>query len=219
MQVSANALARLSADPGTVKGIQRRLGLPETGMWDDMTDSAFAQFQQSAGRDVSWGLTGNANEWQGLDAALSQRAPEPGNPAMQDAAYAAYLRQMGVQQANIRNEIQARTEAVQRAINRNAAGFEQQKAEGVRNAGLGWEDRGLFNSGLRQQDQAKTAAGVDYQRQQSEADQTDALATANRQAQNSLSDLAQKRAEEELNARTRIGQKRAQQVYNPMAVV
>lgn len=219
MQVSPEVLARLSADPGTVKGIQRRLGLPETGRWDDMTDSAFAQFQQGAGRDVNWGLTGNANEWSGLDAALSQRAPEDVNPAMQDAAYAAYLRQMGIQQSNIRNEIQARTEAVQRAINRNAAGFEQQKAEGVRNTGLSWEDRGLYNSGLRQQEQGKVAAGVDYQRQQSETEQTDALAQANRQAQNSLSELAQKRAEEELNARTRIGQKRAQQVYNPMAVV
>ncbi len=217
-QINAAAAQRLNADPATTKALQRRLGLPETGVWDEGTDAAMAQFQTSQGRDVNWGLTGNANEWEGLNAALAQRAPEDANPAMQDAAYAAYLRQMGVQQANIRNEIQARTEAVQRAINRNAAGYEQQKSEKTRDIALGYEDRGLSSSGARMQDQTKAAASVDYTRQQGEAEQTDALAAANRTAQGSLAELGQRRVEEERAARTRLGQSRAQQVFNPTAV-
>lgn len=214
-QINDAAVQRLNADPATTKSIQRQLGLPETGVWDGVTDSAMAQFQKSQGRDVNFGLTGDPNQWSGLNAALAQRAPEATNPAMQDPAYAAYLRTMGVQQANITNEIQNRTEAVQRAINRNAAGFEQQKDTGVNQVGLNFEDRGLYNSGVRQQEQGKTAAGVDYSRQQSEANQTDALSAANQQSEGSLATLAQQRVDQERAARDRIGAQGRQQAYNP----
>jgi 6-phosphofructokinase len=136
----------------------------------------------------------------------------------QDPAYAAYLRQFGIQNANIRNEIQARTEAVQRAINRNAAGFEQEKSNKTRDVALGYEERGFAGSGFQQQEQIRTGAEVDYRRQQSEAEQTDSLAGQNRAANNDLNELAQRRAEEEMQARTRIGQKRANQQYNPTAL-
>lgn len=211
------AVARLNASPATTKSIQRQLGLPETGVWDDMTDLSYSQWAQSMGYDPNFGMEGNVTNWNTAQAALAQRTPDTSsNPAMEDPAYAAYLRTMGIGQADIKNEIMARTEAVQRAINRNAAGYEQQKKEGTKKVALGFEDRGLGNSGAQYQQQNEVASNVDYSRNQDEAAQRDALSAANRQSQQALSQLGQKRAEMEFEARTRIGQKRAQQQYNPL---
>lgn len=134
---------------------------------------------------------------------------------MEDPAFLAFLRMSGVSEANLRNEIIFRTEAAQRAVNRAAAGYEQQKAQAGRNIGLSFEDRGLGNSGEQFRQQGESAAGIDYNRQSNEAQSNDALSLANMQAQNSLAELAQKRVEEEMAARERVGAKRAQQTYNP----
>lgn len=211
------AVARLNASPATTKDIQRKLGLPETGVWDELTDSQYGQWATSMGYDPNFGMDNNATNWNTAQAALAQRAPDTGgNPAMEDPAYAAYLRTMGISTADIKNEIMARTEAVQRAINRNAAGYEQQKSEGRKKVQLGFQDRGLGNSGAQFNQENEVASNVDYARNQDEAAQRDALSAANRQSQQALSQLGQKRAEMEFEARTRIGQKRAQQTYNPL---
>lgn len=216
--VNADAVARLNASPATVKTMQRNLGLPETGVWDDTTDQAYSLWAQGEGFDPNLGMQNDIEGWNTVQAALNQRGMgnAPANPAMEDPSYQAFLRAMGVQQANIKNEILSRTEAVLRAINRNAAGYEVQKKDKQRNIGLGFEDRGLGNSGAQYKQQSEAAAAVDYDRQQSEASQTDALDTANRAATQSLAELGQRRAEEEIAARNRIGQRRAQQTYNPL---
>lgn len=217
-RVNADARGRLNASPATVKAMQKNLGLPETGVWDEATDQAYSNWAQGEGYDPNFGMNNDAENWNTVQAALNQRGMgnAPGNPAMEDPAYQAFLRSMGVQQANIKNEIIARTEAVQRAINRNAAGYEVQKKDKQRSIGLGFEDRGLGNSGAQYRQQSEAAAAVDYDRQQSEASQHDALDAANRAATQSLAELGQRRAEEEIAARNRIGQRRAQQTYNPL---
>jgi hypothetical protein len=137
------------------------------------------------------------------------------NPATQDAAYMAFLRQMGAEEANIKNEIQARVETSQRAVNRAAAGYSQQKKEATRNTALGYEDRGFTGGGIAAKAVDEAGAKVDYDRQQYESGETDAIQEANRKAQVQLSDLARQRTEQEFAARRRIGEGRAQQVYDP----
>jgi hypothetical protein len=216
-QINDAAVGRLNASPATTKSIQRQLGLPETGQWDETTDNEYAAWAKSMGYDPNFGMDNNATNWNTAQAALAQRAPDTGgNPAMEDPAYAAYLRTMGIQQADIKNEIIARTTAVQDAINRNAAGYGEQKATQTKNAGLDFQSRGLGNSGAQYQAQDKAVADVTYQQNQDEAAQRDALQVANRNSQQALSQLGQKRAEMEFDARSRIGQKRAQQTYNPL---
>lgn len=213
------ALARLNASPDTVKQIQKWLALPETGQMDPDTANALENFQVSKGWNADFGMTGDANEWNQLTGSLSLRAPEGPNPAMEDPAYAAFLRTSGVQTANIKNEILARISQAESEKNRAAAGYAVKKDEAVRDVGLAYEDRGFYNSGIRQKEQAAEAGKIDYSRQMEEAGRTDALANANRAAQGSLAELGQRRAEEETAARTRINKQRAQQTYNPAATV
>lgn len=214
--VNEAAVGRLNADPNQVKRIQAAIGVQPTGVWDEWTDSAYADWARTRGIDPNYGMTGNAQEWTDLIQNRINPLADAGNPAMEDPAYAAYLRTMGVEQANIKNEIMARTEAVQRAINRNAAGYEQQKSERTKSVGLDFEGRGLGNSGAQYTQQNEASANIDYQRNQDESAQRDALDTANRSSQAALAQLGQRRAEEELAARQRIGEKRAQRTYNPL---
>jgi len=119
----------------------------------------------------------------------------------------------GVQESNLRGEIQARIDQATRETNRAAAGFEQRKQDETRQVGLDFEDRGLFASGARMRGQSDAAAKVDYQRQMEEAARSDALANENRRTENELAELAQRRAEEEIAARSRIAEKRGAQTY------
>ena len=135
------------------------------------------------------------------------------DPVMTDPKFLAFLRMMGVDESNIRNEIQARLEQANRETNRAAAGFEQRKTEQTRNIGLDFEDRGLFGSGARVGHQAEASAKVDYDRQMEESARMDALAGQNRNSNQELNRLAQQRAEEELAARNRIAEKRGAQTF------
>lgn len=204
------AVGRLNADPNTTRHLQRSIGVAETGVWDAATDAAWGSFAQAIGIDPNYGMTGNGAEWGDLQQRLAA-----GNPAMEDPAYAAYLRSMGLQQSQIKNEIIARTQAVTDQIARNRAGFEQQKEQATRNTALNFQDRGLGNSGAQYQQQDQQVGAIDYQRQQGEAEQHDALQAYNRGAQNDLSRLATERTNQEYAARERIGMKRAKSVFNP----
>lgn len=219
MPMNPAALARLNASPDTVKQMQKWLALPETGQMDDGTAAALENFQASKGWDPNFGMSGDATDWNTLTSSLSLRAPEGPNPAMEDPAYAAFLRTSGVQTSNIKNEILARIEQANSERNRAAAGYEVKKDESNRDVGLAYEDRGFYNSGIRQKEQATEAGKIDYQRNQEEAGRSDALESANRAAQGNLAELGQKRAEEELAARTRINKQRADQTYSPAATV
>lgn len=215
MPVNPAAAARLAASPETVKQLQRWLGLPESGQWDGPTADALEAFQTSKGWDADFGMTGNATDWNTLTSALSLRAPEGPNPAMEDPQYAAFLRTSGVTTANIKNEILARIEQANSERNRSAAGYATKKDETMRNVGNEYESRGFYSSGIRQQEQAAEAGKLDYQMQMEDAARTDALQNANRGAQNQLAELGQRRAEEEIAARTRVNERRAKQTYDP----
>lgn len=219
MPMNPAAIDRLNSSPDTVKQLQKWLALPETGQMDPATAGALENFQSSKGWNADFGMTGDQTDWNTLTSSLSLRAPEGPNPAMEDPAYAAFLRTSGVQTANIKNEILARIDQANSERNRSAAGYQVKKDESNRDIGLAYEDRGFYNSGVRQKEQAAESGKLDYQQNTEDASRTDALETANRAAQGSLADLGQRRAEEEIAARTRVNQTRSQQAYNPAATV
>jgi hypothetical protein len=217
--MNAEGMARLNASPETVRQMQKWLGMPESGVMDPETAAAIENFQVSKGWGADFGMTGNADEWNQLTAGLSQAASGAPNVAMEDPAYAAFVRMSGVQTSNIKNEIQARITAANSERNRAAAGYDKKADDTQREVGLDYEDRGFYNSGFRSSMQASKVGDVRYNQNLEEAARTDAMESANRHATQDLAELGQKRAEEEIAARSRINEKRAKQTYNPAATV
>lgn len=205
-------------DPATIGAFQNMLGVPVTMSWDPTTATAMSSFLAETGRDQNKQGTDSAGDWEEITAALRNRQAQGPNPAMEDPAYQAFLRMSGVQTANIKNEIQARIEQTQRENNRAAAGYAQQKDEQTRNIGLDYEDRGFYSSGARTGAQGTAAGKIDYARQQDETARNDALASANRTAEGNLAEIGQKRAEEEIAARTRVTAARGRSTYDPTSV-
>lgn len=207
-------MALANRNPGELKHLQESLNLLgfSPGRFDGVVDdgvlNAIRRFQESRGM----AFTGDVDDalWGTISAQGDERRADP---VFSDPKYLAFMRMSGVQDANIRNEIQARIDQANRETNRAAAGYETKKKEQTRNIGLDFEDRGLNLSGRRISSQAEASANVDYDRQMEEAARADALANANRKAEQDLARIAQDRAEEEIGARNRLAEKRGTQVY------
>jgi peptidoglycan hydrolase-like protein with peptidoglycan-binding domain len=202
--------------PEDIKQIQESLNLLGynpgrfDGTFDDATRAAVKRFQDATGANgAGTGDLDDLTRWVIGEKGAERRA----DPVYSDPKYLAFMRMSGVDEANIRNEIQARIDQTNRETNRAAAGFAQRKTDQTRQIGLDFEDRGLFGSGGRMTQQADASAKIDYDRQMEEAARADALANANRSAEQDLAKIAQNRAEEELNARSRVAEKRGAQTY------
>lgn len=68
-------------DSASISSIQSMLGVPVTGVWDGATRTAFNSFQSAKGWGLTYGLTGDANEWSNLIDSLKNKntAPAPKN--------------------------------------------------------------------------------------------------------------------------------------------
>ena len=64
-------------DGGTVSAIQKMLGVQDTGSWDAQTRTAFNSFQSSKGWGLTYGLTGDASQWQNLIKAMQTKDTTP----------------------------------------------------------------------------------------------------------------------------------------------
>lgn len=207
-------MALATRNPGEIKHLQESLNLLGyspgrfDGVADEGTRAAIRRFQQAHGMAA----TGEVDDalWGTISTQGDERRADP---VFSDPKYLAFMRMSGVQDANIRNEIQARIDQANRETNRAAAGYEQKKKEQTRNIGLDYEDRGLYHSGSRGIQQSEASANIDYDRQMDEAARTDALMNANRSAEQDLARIAQERAEEEIGARNRLAEKRGSQTY------
>jgi hypothetical protein len=209
-------MAYQNLDAGTIGAFQRMLGVPITMAWDPTTDQAMKTHLEGRGLPYGYGTAGDAKEWEFLTATLRENEANP-NPALTDPAYQAYLRQSGVQQATIKDEILARIDTANRERNRAAAGFQMQKDTTTKNIATDFEGRGLYSSGVRQSQQADASGKIDFQMQQEDAARNDALTEANRRAEQQLAELGQRKAEEEIAARNRVGEKRAKGAYGQVA--
>lgn len=123
-----------------------------------------------------------------------------------------------------------RAEAVS-GFDRERTGLGQERDSGTKRIGADYSNRGFGENSFQQGDvnelntdidrrlgdvqgrQAQTLGGIDQQELEFKAGQNDALAEATRKLQQDAAALYRRRADEDLAARDRIGQRQAQGVY------
>jgi len=120
--------------------------------------------------------------------------------ASADPAYLAYLRSVGVEDADLQNVAAQRVSALTRQLARGLPGYAQQKQDAVTSVGNEFEDRGVFRSGMRQVKQADAGRAVDTARNEFEAGLRDQIAGT---YTNTAADIARLRrglAEQNINS-------------------
>ena len=88
--------------------------------------------------------------------------------ASADPAYLAYLRSVGVEEADLQNVAAQRVSALTRQLARGLPGYAQQKTDAIQGVGNQFEDRGIFRGGMRQVKQADAGREVDRARNEFE---------------------------------------------------
>ncbi len=176
-------------DPATIAAFENFLGLSQDGKWDPELEKKVAGYQTMLGQTP--GQTDDMGQWEALTGALRQRGaaltPGADSTPMQD-----------------------RTEQNTREINRRAAGFQMDKANAKETISNDYADRGFGGANTsREGDIGKATTEIDKDQFNFETQQRDALAQATRTAQGDIQSLYRQRADEELNARQRIGERDA----------
>lgn len=96
--------------------------------------------------------------------------------ASADPAYLAYLRSVGVEEADLQNVAAQRVSALTRQLARGLPGYAQQRTDAIAGVGHQFEDRGVFRSGNRQIKQADAAREIDRSRNEFEVGLRDQIA-------------------------------------------
>lgn len=203
-------------DPATIKAFETYLGLPVDGVWDGELASRVGGYQTLLGQTP--GQTRDAAEWEALTAALKRRgealSPSADPVPMQDIAFQTFLRESGARESELLDEIQWRTEQSTREINRRAAGFELDRENTRQKIQTDYRERGFGNkSSFRDRDEGRATTEIDNQQLGYEAGVRDDLQAALRNAQSDINSLYRRRADEELAARQRVGQRTANETY------
>ena len=120
-----------------------------------------------------------------------------------DSTLAAYLRQMGTQEQNIRADSRIRSDMAQRQYRRSVPAFQEQERQGVEQAQDEREARGVYRSGATVRNVALARNAVALRQNEalamSQDQQTEAALAAARQ----IADLRYGAVQQALDARTR----------------
>jgi hypothetical protein len=98
-----------------------------------------------------------------------QNTAAPGIPGANDPSYLAYMRQMGVDEANLNILTGHRVNSLTRQLGRALPVYAEKKEVAMRDTGSSFEDRGMFRSGGRMVAQADVGRAVDRERLDYEA--------------------------------------------------
>lgn len=90
-------------------------------------------------------------------------------PGANDPAYLAYMRQMGVEEADINTLTGFRVGALTRQLGRALPAYAERRETAVRDTGRAYEDRGMYSSGARHDAQAEAGRAIDRERLDFEA--------------------------------------------------
>lgn len=90
-------------------------------------------------------------------------------PGANDPAYLAYMRQMGVDEANVNALTGWRVNSLTRQLGRALPAYAERREHAIRDTGIEHEGRGMYRSGARISGQAEAARAVDRQRMDYEA--------------------------------------------------
>lgn len=105
---------------------------------------------------------------------MANTAPS-GIPGANDPTYLAYMREMGIDEANVNILTGHRVNSLTRQLGRALPAYADKRKEAIRGAGYAAEDRGMFASGLRMRDQTEAARDVDRERLDFEAQIRDSI--------------------------------------------
>lgn len=120
--------------------------------------------------------------------------------AAADPAYLAYLRAIGVQESELGNVAALRVNSLTRQLGRGLPGYAEQRERAVRQTGEGFEDRGVFRSGLRQVRQADAGREVDRARNDFEAGIRDQISGTYATSASDIAALRRQLAEQGMNS-------------------
>lgn len=127
-------------------------------------------------------------------------------PLMADQDYGAFLRKMQFDESSIQSSLQAAQEAARRRIAGQAGQYDTQRIQAERGVNNSFESRGMSRSGGRLKQQSETRTAIDLGQRQFEDQVYEGSAAAEREAATRIADMRRERAEQELNARTRLTQ-------------
>jgi len=118
--------------------------------------------------------------------------PPPAAASAADPAYLAYLRGIGVEEAELQNVLGTRVGALVRGLGRKLPYYADQRERAIEGAGQAAESRGLYRSGARMKAQTRAGIDVDRDRMDFESDTRDRIAEL---YSNNALDVARKRRE------------------------
>lgn len=130
-----------------------------------------------------------------------------------DPALSAFMRQMGAEEAAIRAQARQEVESAQAQWNLSAPMWDQRIEDATNAVAMDAEERGLYRSGATVTGIARGRAGIEGERAAAAAALRDQAMASQRAAQDRVLGLRREAAEQELAARTRIGQRRAETTY------
>lgn len=212
-------LAALGFNPG-----------PTDGIYGPRTAAAVRAYQASVGLATD-GIAGNLTLGRLAQGGAPQNAPAPqvqatpqappGQPAPvdnpnqlqaspralnpeEDPQFLAFQRALGTQENELRASIAMQRARLQSDLANRMPEFDRQKAEGLENIQNDYLNRGTFRSGMRLQEQDRTAGGVERQRasaiQQTRQGTADLEGSLARQ----IAENRRRLAEEGINTRQRL---------------
>lgn len=130
----------------------------------------------------------------------------PDNEVLKNNDYAAYLRKMKFDEAEIRSTTLAQKEAIQRQIQARAGQFDFQRYQAANNIERDFASRGLRRAGGRIKRTNEATAAINQQQGQYELGQREQMAANERLAASRIADMERERAERERQAREQMTQ-------------
>lgn len=212
--------------------LQRRLAAlgfnpgPTDGIYGPRTMAAVRAYQQSVGLATD-GIAGNLTLGRLAQGGAPQAAPAPqvqqaapgqpgaGNPNQMEASpkplnpeedpqFLAFQRALGVQENELRASIAMQRSRLQSDLANRMPEFDRQKAEGLEDVQNSYLDRGTFRSGMRLQDQDRTANAVERQRANAVQQTRQGVADLEGGLARQIAENRRRQAEEAINTRQRL---------------
>lgn len=135
-----------------------------------------------------------------------------------DLAYQEFRAQNKLDRALLLDEQKAAEDAHNNLIQRMAAGWEQERLNALTQSANEWEDRGLYSSGARAEDQVRIGAEEDRARNEWQTQQQNELNAQLGSLQSDLLDLRIAGQQQRLAARDRAGREWAQKEAERIAL-
>lgn len=129
---------------------------------------------------------------------------------LEDPTYAAFDRQFDYNRSKLQSDFIALKDRLKRDLERQEGVFQEQERQGLEGIDRSMENRGLYRSGQRGIERGELSNRIADSRQRFIDTQGETREEARRAKREGIADLKRRRAEERLQARTRLTQRDAE---------